>query len=188
MQFFRIREKSMTIAEMLTGARKTYVLNLIGGIRHDILKEDRLKTIKLIRKMRAEIMQLSDMLLNTLNMLQRTQGIGILSSQVARDYSPVGPMISASGFQRDMRIDHPYSAYLDLPMELAPSERRGRLFPRAGAHSRSADLLGYRGIGFGQSARRPAVDRRVYLQALSVRAGIRRSATRRRRALEHDRR
>lgn len=118
MQFFRIREKSMTIAEMLTGARKTYGLNLIGGIRRDILKEDRLKTIKLIREMRTEVMQLSDMLLNTPNMLQRTQGIGILSSQVARDYSPVGPMIRASGFQRDMRIDHPYSAYLDLPMEL----------------------------------------------------------------------
>ena len=118
MQFFRIREKSMTIAEMLTGARKTYGLNLIGGIRRDILKDQRLKTIKLIREMRDDVSQLADMLLNTPNMLQRTQGIGILSSQVARDYSPVGPMIRASGFRRDMRLDHPYAAYLDLPMEL----------------------------------------------------------------------
>ncbi|RLM23888.1 hydrogenase 3 large subunit [Brenneria alni] len=118
MQFFRIREKSMTIAEILTGARKTYGLNLIGGIRRDILKDDRLKTIKLIREMRTDIAQLSDMLLNTPNMLQRTQGIGILDKQVARDYSPVGPMIRASGFKRDMRIDHPYAGYLNLPMEL----------------------------------------------------------------------
>ncbi|WP_281728910.1 NADH-quinone oxidoreductase subunit C [Brenneria roseae] len=118
MQFFRIREKSMTIAEMLTGARKTYGLNLIGGIRRDILKDDRLKTIKLIKEMRADITQLSDMLLSTPNMLQRTQGIGILDKKVARDYSPVGPMIRASGFKRDMRIDHPYAGYLDLPMEL----------------------------------------------------------------------
>ncbi|PWC24111.1 hydrogenase large subunit [Brenneria nigrifluens DSM 30175 = ATCC 13028] len=118
MQFFRIREKSMTIAEMLTGARKTYGLNLIGGIRRDILKDDRLKTIRLIREMRTEVSQLTDMLLNTPNMLQRTQGIGILDKKVARDYSPVGPMIRASGFKRDMRVDHPYAGYRDLPMEL----------------------------------------------------------------------
>ncbi|PWC14471.1 NADH-quinone oxidoreductase subunit C [Brenneria corticis] len=118
MQFFRIREKSMTIAEMLTGARKTYGLNLIGGIRRDILKDDRLKTIRLIREMRGEITQLSDMLLNTPNMMQRTQGVGILDKKIARDYSPVGPMIRASGFQRDARTDHPFAGYLDLPMEL----------------------------------------------------------------------
>ena len=35
--FFRVREKSMDLAEMLTGARKTYGLNLIGGVRRDIL-------------------------------------------------------------------------------------------------------------------------------------------------------
>ncbi|WP_038908495.1 NADH-quinone oxidoreductase subunit C [Dickeya oryzae] len=118
MQFFRVREKSMQIAEMLTGARKTYGLNLIGGIRRDILKEDRLKTIKLIREMREEVTQLTDMLLGTANMTQRTQGIGVLDRQIARDYSPVGPMIRASGFQRDVRVDHPFSGYLDLPMEL----------------------------------------------------------------------
>ncbi len=32
MQFFRVRETSMKMAEILTGARKTYGLNLIGGI------------------------------------------------------------------------------------------------------------------------------------------------------------
>ncbi|AUH01409.1 hydrogenase large subunit [Prodigiosinella confusarubida] len=118
MQFFRIREKSMQMAEMLTGARKTYGLNLIGGVRRDILKDSRLKTIKLVREMHEEVTQLTDMLLNTANMGQRTQGIGILDRKVARDYSPVGPMIRASGFQRDVRIDHPFAGYLDLPMEL----------------------------------------------------------------------
>lgn len=31
----------MTIAELLTGSRKTYGLNLIGGIRNDILADAR---------------------------------------------------------------------------------------------------------------------------------------------------
>lgn len=30
----------MKMAEILTGARKTYGLNLIGGIRRDLLKDD----------------------------------------------------------------------------------------------------------------------------------------------------
>jgi Ni,Fe-hydrogenase III large subunit len=41
MNFFRVREKAMKMAEMLTGSRKTYGVNLIGGVRRDILKEQR---------------------------------------------------------------------------------------------------------------------------------------------------
>ena len=48
MQFFRVREKAMTLAEVLTGSRKTYAINLIGGVRRDILAEQRLTTLKLV--------------------------------------------------------------------------------------------------------------------------------------------
>ncbi|WP_343529469.1 hydrogenase large subunit [Yokenella regensburgei] len=118
MQFFRVREKSMTMAELLTGSRKTYGLNLIGGIRRDILKEQRIKTLQLVREMRAEVSDLVEMLMATPNIEQRTQGVGILDRQVARDYSPVGPLIRGSGFKRDMRFDHPYADYGNLPKTL----------------------------------------------------------------------
>ncbi|WP_413494190.1 NADH-quinone oxidoreductase subunit C [Morganella psychrotolerans] len=118
MQFFRVREKSMTMAELLTGARKTYGTNLIGGVRRDFLKEQRIKTIQLVREMRADVTQLVDMLLSTPNMEQRTVGVGILDPKIARDYSPVGPMIRASGFKRDVRFDHPFADYGNLPKTL----------------------------------------------------------------------
>ncbi|BDH47702.1 hydrogenase 3 large subunit [Salmonella enterica subsp. enterica serovar Choleraesuis] len=118
MQFFRVREKSMMMAELLTGSRKTYGLNLIGGVRRDILKEQRVKTIQLVREMRAEVSELVEILLSTPNMEQRTQGVGILDRKVARDFSPVGPLIRGSGFARDMRFDHPYSDYGNLPKTL----------------------------------------------------------------------
>lgn len=118
MQFFRVREKSMTMAELLTGARKTYGTNLIGSVRRDFLKEQRVKTIQLVREMRADVTQLVDMLLSTPNMEQRTVGVGRLDPQVARDYSPVGPMIRASGFKRDVRFDHPFADYGNLPKTL----------------------------------------------------------------------
>ncbi|WIV87954.1 NADH-quinone oxidoreductase subunit C [Proteus appendicitidis] len=129
MQFFRIREKSMQIAEMLTGARKTYGLNLIGGIRRDILKDQRLKTIQLVREMRKEVTELVDILLSTPNMEQRTVGVGILDKKVARDFSPVGPMIRASGFKRDVRFDHPFADYGNLPLTLFSYEG-GDVFSR----------------------------------------------------------
>jgi len=117
-QFFRVREKAMVIAELLTGARKTYGMNLIGGIRRDILKDARLKTIILLQEMRKEVMTLVDMLVSTPNFEQRTKGIGILDKKIARDFSPVGPLIRASGFKRDVRFDHPYTGYELLPKNL----------------------------------------------------------------------
>ena len=50
MQFFRVRETSMKMAEILTGARKTYGLNLIGGIRRDLLKDDMIQTRQLAQQ------------------------------------------------------------------------------------------------------------------------------------------
>lgn len=104
MQFFRVREKSMTMAELLIGSRKTYGLNLIGGVRRDILKEQRLQTLKLVREMRADVSELVEMLLATPNMEQRTQGIGILDRQIARD----------------LRFDHPYADYGNIPKHCLP--------------------------------------------------------------------
>ena len=115
MQFFRVREKAMTMAELLTGARKTYGMNLIGGVRRDIHKDERNKTLKLIAELRAEVTPLVEMLLETPNLKQRTQGIGRLDPKVARDFSPVGPTVRASGYARDIRKDHPYASYADLP-------------------------------------------------------------------------
>jgi formate hydrogenlyase subunit 5 len=115
MQFFRVREKTMKMAELLTGARKTYGMNLIGGIRKDILKEERTQVLNWIAELRGEVTRLVDILLNTPNIVQRTAGIGMLEPKVARDYSPVGPNLRGSGFHRDIRVIHPYCAYDRVP-------------------------------------------------------------------------
>lgn len=118
MQFFRVREKTMTLAEMLTGSRKTYAMNLIGGVRRDILAEQRLSTLKLIGELRVEVKRLIDILVSTPNFGGRVTGVGLLDPQIARDYSPVGPVVRGSGHRRDTRADHPFSGYklLDMPV------------------------------------------------------------------------
>ncbi|CAH0540501.1 NADH-quinone oxidoreductase subunit C [Vibrio marisflavi] len=120
MQFFRVREKTMELAEILTGARKTYGMNLIGGVRRDFLKDQRKRAIEIVRKVRKEFSELVDVLLSTANIDHRLSGVGILDKQIARDYSPVGPLIRASGFERDVRSVHGdfLTNYSDMPMDL----------------------------------------------------------------------
>ena len=52
----------MTLAEVLTGARKTYGINLIGGVRRDMLKHQREQCIKLIGEMRERTQNLNHIL------------------------------------------------------------------------------------------------------------------------------
>jgi Ni,Fe-hydrogenase III large subunit/Ni,Fe-hydrogenase III component G len=122
MQFFRVREKAMTIAELLTGARKTYAINLIGGVRRDVLKGERTRTLELIGELRTEVTALLDILLSTPNMESRMKNVGRLEPQLARDYSPVGPVLRASGHDLDTRISHPYAAYAGAPVKVHTRE------------------------------------------------------------------
>ncbi|MCW2285407.1 formate hydrogenlyase subunit 5 [Rhodoblastus acidophilus] len=112
MQFFRVREKTMMLAEMLTGHRKTYSMNLIGGVRRDILAEQKLTTLKTLGELRCEVRRLVDILLSTPNIGGRVTNVGRLDPKVARDHSPVGPVLRGSGFRRDTRADHPFAGYL----------------------------------------------------------------------------
>ncbi|WP_318462106.1 hydrogenase large subunit [Photobacterium leiognathi] len=124
MQFFRVREKTMELAELLTGARKTYGMNLIGGVRRDFLKDQRLKGIAMVKEVRKTFSELVEVLLATPNIESRIAGVGVLSKDIARDYSPVGPLIRASGFKRDVRIVHGQSleSYGSVPIELQSME------------------------------------------------------------------
>ncbi len=111
MHFFRVREKAMNLAALLTGQRKTYGLNLIGGVRRDMLAEQTKTTLELVAELRRDMKNLTTMLLETKNFAQRTSGIGNLDRQICRDYSPCGPMVRGSGYSRDARFDHPYAGY-----------------------------------------------------------------------------
>ncbi|EJW12581.1 Formate hydrogenlyase subunit 5 [Rhodovulum sp. PH10] len=111
MQFFRVREKAMTLAELLTGSRKTYALNLIGGVRRDILGEQKAETLRIVSELREEVTRLVEMLLATPNLEGRVKGVGLLDPQIAREYSPVGPCVRGSGHKRDTRVDHPFAGY-----------------------------------------------------------------------------
>jgi Ni,Fe-hydrogenase III large subunit len=111
MHAWRIRERVMVLAEHLTGSRKTYGINLIGGVRKDIEIDKIDKTMKTVASIKEEFGKLVEAMLSVPQIKSRASKTGVLSRSEARALSVVGPVARASGLYRDIRKDYPYLAY-----------------------------------------------------------------------------
>ncbi|MEM2005498.1 MAG: NADH-quinone oxidoreductase subunit C [Zestosphaera sp.] len=111
MHVWRIREPVMILAEHLTGSRKTYGLNTIGGVRKDVSNDKLDKVLKELKRVREMFAEFVKVLLTVPQIKLRTSGTGVLPKGVARALSVVGPVARASGLYRDVRKDYPYLAY-----------------------------------------------------------------------------
>ncbi len=111
MHTWRIREPVMVLAELLTGSRKTYGINLIGGVRRDIDESKKKKALEFLDIVEREFKTLADTLLSIPQIKKRLKETGILPKEDARKLSVVGPVARASGLDRDVRRDLPYAAY-----------------------------------------------------------------------------
>ncbi|MEB3798162.1 MAG: hydrogenase large subunit [Caldisphaeraceae archaeon] len=105
MHAWRIREPVMWLVERLSGGRKTYAMNLIGGVRRDILDYRKDEALNTLTKIKKEAKKFIEILTTTNTLIKRAQGVGILSYDVAKAYSVVGPTARASGRRIDTRWD-----------------------------------------------------------------------------------
>jgi Ni,Fe-hydrogenase III large subunit len=122
MQAWRIREPVMWLTEQITGNRKTYGMNLVGGVRRDIDSETADKIIKTLDKIEAETKELIGAAVDDNSLKMRLENVGVLSREDARKYCVVGPTARASAVANDTRKDHPYLAYPDLDFKIAVQE------------------------------------------------------------------
>ena len=120
MHTWRIRELVMYIAELLTGSRKTYGINLIGGVRKDIDDSKKQKVLETLDLVEKSVKKLIDTMTSVPELIKRLKGTGILPKEDARKLSVVGPTARGSGLDRDIRRDLPYAAYdrveFDVPV------------------------------------------------------------------------
>lgn len=114
MQSWRIREPIMWLAEKITGNRKTYGMNLVGGVRRDIPKEIHPEILEVIAKIETETAAVVDAIAGDSTLKARLSGVGILEDHAAREFAVLGPTARGSGLSIDARIDHPYAAYDEL--------------------------------------------------------------------------
>jgi formate hydrogenlyase subunit 5 len=123
-----LEERAKQINGRLTGSRLLRSLVAPGGLRRDL--EPTPWLAEALERLRRDVADYTAMLENTNSYLDRLITTGVLSRQVAFDQGATGPIQRASGFDRDLRRDHPYAAYGDLP-PMVPVRTSGDAHARA---------------------------------------------------------
>jgi len=114
---WRAREEVLDLLEYLTGNRINYGVFMIGGVRRDIT-EDQIPRIRKALEYYKDIYgKLEDIFLNDPTIALRTKNVGVLTKEDALRLCAVGPTARASGINKDIRQDQPYSAYADLEVK-----------------------------------------------------------------------
>ena len=114
MQAWRIREPIMWLCEKITGNRKTYGMNLVGGVRRDIPADLHPEILDVLAKIESESLAVADAIQGDTTLLLRLRGVGMLPEKEARRLCVVGPTVRGSNIGIDARVDHPYAAYDEL--------------------------------------------------------------------------
>jgi formate hydrogenlyase subunit 5 len=115
MQAWRIREPIMWLCEQITGNRKTYGMNLIGGVRRDITPEQYPKIMEVVGKIEIQLKELIDAIAGDTTLHLRLKNVGVLTPETAKQLCTVGPTARGSGVAIDSRANHPYAAYSQVP-------------------------------------------------------------------------
>jgi ech hydrogenase subunit E len=129
MYTWRDRETVMDILENLSGNRVNYSANVLGGVKFDVDQQQIEMILKGIDFLEERTHYYLGVITTDETFLQRTKNIGTMSQQQAEDLGAVGPTARASNVIRDVRIDAPYAAYPDFPVQIV-TETAGDLKAR----------------------------------------------------------
>jgi formate hydrogenlyase subunit 5 len=112
-----LEEQAKQLNTRLTGSRFLRSILTIGGLRRDLSPKDWLSAG--LEAIREKSSIYARHLENTDSHLDRLITTGKLDPRVAFDQGATGPIDRASGLDRDLRRDHPYAAYGELPLAVA---------------------------------------------------------------------
>ncbi|HKQ03483.1 MAG TPA: NADH-quinone oxidoreductase subunit D [Blastocatellia bacterium] len=119
---FREREEILKLFEDFIGARLTAHAFRIGGFWWDAYPEFEQRVRDFLKILPSRIEEYETLLNANRIWLQRTVGIGIISSEDAIDLSLTGPCLRGSGVRYDVRKATPYAAYSDFNFEIPIGE------------------------------------------------------------------
>src|SRR5437870_5962862 len=100
---FTEREKIYNLCESLTGARFTTSYTRIGGLSRDLPPGWVEQCRKFLNEVVVNIDETETLLSRNRIFVDRTQGIGVISKELAIDYGLSGPNLRASGLEHDLR-------------------------------------------------------------------------------------
>jgi formate hydrogenlyase subunit 5 len=112
-----LEERAKQLNTRLTGSRLLRSVLCLGGLRRDLSPKPWLAGE--LDKLGEQFAAYARRMENTASHLDRLITTGKLDRQLAFDQGATGPVDRASGLDRDLRRDHPYAAYSELPPHVA---------------------------------------------------------------------
>lgn len=123
MYSWRDRETIMDLLEALTGNRVNYSANVLGGVKCDLNDELSEAILEGLDFLEDRTQHYLEIVTGDQGFLQRTRGIGVMTRRQAEVLGAIGPTARASSVPRDIRIEAPYAAYADFPINIVLDER-----------------------------------------------------------------
>ncbi len=107
----RDRERILDLFELLTGARFSLNFLRVGGVAADMTEGFVERVAEACDLIRVRLKEYNDLLSYNFAFIRRTEGIGLVSQEVARWAGLTGPSARASGLPFDARRDCHYGLY-----------------------------------------------------------------------------
>jgi len=115
-----LEERAKQLNTRLSGSRFLRSLLTIGGLRRDLSPQGWLS--QELDKLQDAFARYAKHMESTASHLDRLITTGKLDRRTAFDQGATGPVERASGIDRDLRRDHPYAAYQEIPPLVAVRE------------------------------------------------------------------
>ncbi len=113
---FRDREGIMALFEALGGSRFNVNYLRVGGVLHDFPKDWLKECEAFFDQFEKNMAEFEGLVTGNEIFEARTQGVGYIDPQQAVAYGLTGPMARASGINWDLRVNRPYMAYREVPV------------------------------------------------------------------------
>ncbi len=144
MHSWRLRERVLDIFEKTTGGRVILSVCTPGGVFKDIEDTELKAIVGVLAGLRDEYDQIAATFLEDDSVRSRLCGVGILTPDMAREYSCVGPFARASGLAMDVRLsgEGAYGELLDFePVTATEGDCYARCKVRVQEVRQSIDII-----------------------------------------------
>jgi NADH-quinone oxidoreductase subunit D len=115
---FRDREGILSLFEALGGSRFNVNYLRVGGVLHDFPKGWLAECEAFLDQLEKNMVELHQLITGNEIFEARTQGVGYIDPQQAIAYGLTGPMLRGSGVNFDLRVNRPYMAYREVPVNV----------------------------------------------------------------------
>src|SRR5215217_5978085 len=112
------REKLYDVFEAVTGTRLTTSYTRVGGVAFDLPADFETRVSALLDSLEKTVEKLRDSFYKNRIFLDRVEGVGIVTKEMALSYGLTGPMGRASGVEYDIRKYAPYLIYNELDFDV----------------------------------------------------------------------